>query len=307
MPTLGERTLSIMAIDVNRGTTGVLELPKTLSQTIWQESESLSVVQSLSPRMELPGGGIDIPIITGDPEAEWVSETDEKPVSRPTFGNKNLKGYTLAVIVPFSNQFRRDLPALYSAIEQKLPQALAKKFDRTALGFAPSPGTGFDTLAAAPEVELTGAYADYLNALGVVGGASDDADITAWALSKSAEIDALGIADNSGRPLLVQDIQNQGAIGSILARPVFKSNYAADATTNVVGIAGDWGSTAWGFVEGISISISDQATLNDGGTPLNLWQRNMFAVRAEVEVGFAVRDANRFVKLTKTPAAPETP
>lgn len=288
-----------MAIDVNRGTTGVLELPKTLSQTIWQESESLSVVQSLSPRMELPGGGVDIPIITGDPEAEWVSETDEKPVSRPSFANKNLKGYTLAVIVPFSNQFRRDLPALYSAIEQKLPQALAKKFDRTALGFAPSPGSGFDTLADAPEVELTGKYADYLEALGQVGGASDDADISAWALSKSAEIDALGIADNAGRPLLIQDIQREGAIGSILARPVFKSNYAADAATNVVGIAGDWGSTAWGFVEGISISISDQATLNDGGTPLNLWQRNMFAVRAEVEVGFAVRDANRFVKLTK--------
>ena len=218
---------------------------------------------------------------------------------RSTFGNKNLKGYTLAVIVPFSNQFRRDLPALYSAIEQKLPQALAKKFDRTALGFETSPGTGFDTLADAPTQELTGSYDDYLAALGTVGGASDDADITAWALSKSAEIDALGIADNAGRPLLIQDIQREGAIGSILARPVFKSNYAADATTNVVGIAGDWGSTAWGFVEGISISISDQATLNDGGTPLNLWQRNMFAVRAEVEVGFAVRDANRFVKLTK--------
>ena len=249
--------------------------------------------------MELPGGGVDIPIITGDPEAEWVSETEEKKVSRPSFANKNLKGYTLAVIVPFSNQFRRDLPALYSAIEQKLPQALAKKFDRTALGFATSPGTGFDTLADAPTQELTGSYDDYLAALGTVGGASDDADITAWALSKSAEIDALGIADNAGRPLLIQDIQNQGAIGSILARPVFKSNYAADATTNVVGIAGDWNSTAWGFVEGISISISDQATLNDGGTPLNLWQRNMFAVRAEVEVGFAVRDANRFVKLTK--------
>ena len=288
-----------MAIDVNRGTTGVLELPKTLSQTIWQESESLSVVQSLSPRMELPGGGVDIPIITGDPEAEWVSETEEKKVSRPSFANKNLKGYTLAVIVPFSNQFRRDLPALYSAIEQKLPQALAKKFDRTALGFATSPGTGFDTLADAPTQELTGSYDDYLAALGTVGGASDDADITAWALSKSAEIDALGIADNAGRPLLIQDIQREGAIGSILARPVFKSNYASDAATNVVGIAGDWNSTAWGFVEGISISISDQATLNDGGTPLNLWQRNMFAVRAEVEVGFAVRDANRFVKLTK--------
>jgi HK97 family phage major capsid protein len=288
-----------MAIDVNRNTTGVLNLPSTLSQTIWQETEAQSVVQTLSPKMELPGGGVDIPIITGDPEAEWVAETEEKKVDRPSFANKNLKGYTLAVIVPFSNQFRRDLPSLYAAVEQKLPQALAKKFDRTALGFAASPGTGFDTLADAPEVALTGKYADYLAALSAVGAASDDADITAWALSKQAEVDALGIADNAGRPLLVNDLQREGSIGSILARPVHKSNFAADSTSGVIGVAGDWASTAWGFVEGIQISVSDQATLNDGGTALNLWQRNMFAVRAEVEVGFAVRDPKRFVRLTK--------
>ncbi|MCV7064995.1 hypothetical protein H7H51_03430 [Mycolicibacterium farcinogenes] len=40
-------------------------------------------------------------------------------------------------------------------------------------------------------------------------------------------------------------------------------------------------------------------TLTDeDGSTLNLWQRNMFAVRAEVEVGFAVRDRARFVRLT---------
>ena len=46
------------------------------------------------------------------------------------------------------------------------------------------------------------------------------------------------------------------------------------------------------------IQISDQATLNDGGTSLNLWQRNMFAVRAEIEIGFVVRDVNQYVKIT---------
>lgn len=288
-----------MAIDVNRGTSGVLKLPSTLSQTIWQETAKESIVQTLSPGMQLPGGGVDIPIITGDPEAEWVAETDEKPVSRPTFGNKNLKGYTLAVIVPFSNQFKRDLPALYGAIEGKLPSVLARKFDRTALGFYDSPGTGFDTLAGAGEVALDGTYDAYLEALEKVGDAGDDADITAWALSKSAEIDALGTVDASKRPLFIHDIQEEGAVGSILARPVFKSASAAHQSSNVVGIAGDWASTAWGYVEGITISVSDQATLNDGGKALNLWQRNMFAVRAEVEVGFAVRDAKRFVKLTR--------
>jgi hypothetical protein len=53
----------------------------------------------------------------------------------------------------------------------------------------------------------------------------------------------------------------------------------------------------YGTVEGVQISISDQATLNDGGTAINLWQRNMFAVRAEVEIGFRVRDVNHFVSI----------
>jgi hypothetical protein len=51
------------------------------------------------------------------------------------------------------------------------------------------------------------------------------------------------------------------------------------------------------------VSVSDQATLDDGGTQLNLWQRNMFAVRCEMEVGFRVRDTDRFVRLTDAAAA----
>ena len=289
-----------MAIDVNRNSSGLITLPSEVSSQIWQDTQDASIIQSLVPQIQLPGGGLDIPIITGDPEAEWVSETDEKPVSRPSFGQKNIKGYTMAVIVPFSNQFRRDYNSLYGALVGKLPGVLAKKFDQTALGFAPSPGSGFDTLADATEVELDG-YASYLAALRAVD-AADHADISAWALSSAGEIDALGETDTAGRPLLISDVQAQGSIGSILARPVHRNNNVAN--DNVVGIAGDWNSEMWGYVENINIDISDQATLNDNGTPLNLWQRNMFAVRVEFEVGFAVRDPKRFVKLTKGVANP---
>lgn len=292
-------------IDINRTTSG-LTLPPEISQTIWQDVAEQSVIQQLAPGMDLPGGGLDIPIMTGDPEADWVAETDEKPVSRGTFQNKNIKGYTLSVIVPFSNQFRRDLTGLYSAIVAKLPSVLAKKFDRTALGFVDSPGSGFDTLATAPSVALDGTFKSYLNALSTVG-AVEDADISAWALSSAAEIDALGVSDASNRPLLVSDYADEGSIGNILARPVVRSKNAADAATSTVGFAGDWNSTAWGVVQDITIDISDQATLNDNGTPLNLWQRNMFAVRAEVEVGFAVRDPKRFVRLTKAAATESSP
>ena len=51
-------------------------------------------------------------------------------------------------------------------------------------------------------------------------------------------------------------------------------------------MAGDWTQAVWGTVEGIDISFSDQATLQNGTVTINLWQQNMFAVRAEIEVGF---------------------
>ena len=75
-----------------------------------------------------------------------------------------------------------------------------------------------------------------------------------------------------------------------------KAAYKA-GTPNVLGIAGDWTQAMYGLVNGIDISISEEATLTSGNTTINLWQQNMFAVRAEVEVGF-VADTACFNKLT---------
>ena len=74
-------------------------------------------------------------------------------------------------------------------------------------------------------------------------------------------------------------------------RGLYKSGAAAASTSEsgtpaIVGVAGDWTQAVWGTVEGIDISFSDQATLQNGTVTINLWQQNMFAVRAEIEVGF---------------------
>lgn len=69
-------------------------------------------------------------------------------------------------------------------------------------------------------------------------------------------------------------------------------------TPNVVGFAGDWTQARYGIVDGINVSISEEATINTGTEQVNLWQRNMFALRCEAEVGFVVKNAAAFVKLT---------
>ena len=66
----------------------------------------------------------------------------------------------------------------------------------------------------------------------------------------------------------------------------------------IVGIAGDFSDARFYSVEGIQMSVSEEATLTTSDGTINLWQQNMFAVRFEVEVSFVVKDAAEYVLLT---------
>ena len=81
-------------IDLNRTSAGVSALlPKELSTEIWSNAVSDSLIMSASRRINLPGSGVTIPLITGDATANWVNETDEKPVSDATVGSKSITPY----------------------------------------------------------------------------------------------------------------------------------------------------------------------------------------------------------------------
>jgi HK97 family phage major capsid protein len=163
--------------DHNRGTTGIQLTPQQSSE-IWQKAIESSAVMQLAQRVQLPGSGITIPVITGDPTADWVAETAEKPVSGSTFGMKQMTPYKLAVIELFSMEFKRDLPALYSALIERLPQSIGYKFDETVFtGVAP--GSNFDVLTNANAISLaptTGVsfYQRLVGAYEVIGAADGE-------------------------------------------------------------------------------------------------------------------------------------
>jgi len=296
-------------IDINRTTAGV-SLPPAVSNEIWGATSEASAAMQLAEQVQLPGGGVSVDIITGNATAEWVAETEEKPVSRPTLGNKLMTPYTLAVIVPFSNQFRRDKARLYSALVSKLPEALGLAFDQTVFGNTAAPGSNFDKLSGATAVGISGdTYAGLVAADQAV--ATGGGTLNGWAVSPQGRGLLLGAVDGFGRPLFTPGPNTGGTVSQLLGQPVYmtKGVYLADAdgagagTDAQIGYAGDWSGAAWGSVEGVQIAFSDQATLTDGATTINLFQRNMFAVRAEIEIGFRVRDIDQFVKLTDAAAA----
>lgn len=298
-------------IDTNRTT---ISLPAEVSDQILQKTQEASAVMRLAQQIPLPGRGAVIPVITSDPDAGWVSETDEKPVSNPGLGTKQMQAYQLAVIVPFSKQFRRDADALYNALVNRLPLALAKKFDQTVIGAVEKPGENFDNFAActsqalvpgADETiygNLVKAYLDIASA----GGGMDGIAISPVGMGL-----LLGAVTSSGTPIF--NNAAEAAINRILgartieSRGIYKSGAAAGTSSAgspaLVGIAGDWTQAMWGTVGGVDVSISEESTLTIGTQQINLWQRNMFAVRAEIEIGFRA-DTNCFNLLTgATPSA----
>ena len=294
-----------------------ISLPTEVSNEIIQKTQEQSAVMKLARRIALPGRGLTIPMITGDPEATWVDETNAKPVSNQGLSKKVMQAYKLAVIVPFSDEFRRDLASLYDALVSRLPLALALKFDKTVFGAVSKPGDNFDNFASATAQSISAANTDIYDAL-----VAADTDIAVhggilngYALSPQAKGVLLGARDGDNRPLFINSAA-EGAVPMLLGAPVTYSKAAyiagtsgsgsvapvGGATPDVLGVAGDWTQALYGTVEGVKIDTSNQATLTIDNEAVNLWERNMFAVRAEIEVGFRA-DVTVFNKITRTHSA----
>ena len=295
-----------------------IELPMEVSREILQKTQESSAVMQLARRVALPGNGVIIPVITGDPVADWVTETGNKPVSKPSFSKKQMQAHKLAVIVPFSNEFKRDRAALYKACVQRLPNALGKKYDQTVFFSPDNALANFDDFSLVTRQALDSVGKTAYN--GLVAADIDISEqggtVNGYAFSPQGRGILLGTVDTTGRPIFINSVSDS-AIPRILGAPtyfrqaVYKAGSAAAgsdaAVPDIVGFAGDWTHALWGTVEGVVIDISDEATLtykddNQQDVIINLWQQNMFAVRAEIEVGF-VAETEYFNALTRTHSA----
>lgn len=275
-----------------------ITLPTEVSEVIMQKTQESSAIMTLARKINLTGKGASIPVIVSDPVASWVAETDKKPVSNPELSTKIMTPYKLAVIVPFSDEFARDADALYEEIVRRVPLALARKFDKTVFTGSGAPVANFDTFASVTAQSLSSGAYDAL-----VGAVTDIADagynLNGWVMSPQGKGELLLAKDKDDRPLFLNNV-SEDAFPTILGEKVVISRAAYNqGTPDLVGIAGDWTQALYGTVEGVKIDYSKEASLTIDNEVVNLWERNMFALRAEIEVGFRA-DTSAFNKLTRT-------
>ena len=296
--------------DINRT---AIALPSEVSAEILQKTQEESAIMRLARRVTLPGHGLTIPVITGDPSAQWVAETAVKPHSNGVPATKLMSAYKIAVIETFSNEFVRDAKVLYDAMIARLPLALAKVFDATVIGAVQAPGQNFDSFASCTAQSILNANNGTY--LGLVAADTDIAEhggvLNGFALSAQARSLLLTATDTTNRPLFI-NAATEGAVNRVLGAPTYFNNglYKAGTaaagqtagTPAIVGVAGDWTKAMYGTVAGVQIDVTDSATItgtdsNSQAYTINLWQQNMVAVRAEIELGFRA-DTSCFNLLT---------
>jgi HK97 family phage major capsid protein len=292
--------------------TGILTtsatLPKDLSDEIFANVQDQSAIMQLATPIELPGRGMTIPVVTGDPEASFTAEGEEAKVSNTSLGVKEMKPYKLTVIELFSNEFKDNYEAIFAELQNRLPGAIGRKVDATIM-YGTAPGTGFDTLADAESVDLSvKPYDGFVDALEKVSNANGD--LNGWVLSPKARTLLLKAKDSQQRPLFITNPAVEGKDGgsSVLAIPSLFSRAAyqakvASKTPELVGVGGDWTGARFGLVKDIAISMADQATINAVGTTMILYQRDMFALKCTFMFGFVARDKAQFVRLANGTAA----
>lgn len=296
-------------LDVSRLTNGVILTPE-MSSEIWTDSIKQSALTQLATRVNLPGKGVKWQTLNAPNAAEWVGETDEKPVVDPSFGSKTMIPYKLAQIITVSEEFTRDAANLWNAVQAQASEAIAQAIDKTFLaGTIPLPGAdGVDTLADAQTVSVkNGKYVDFVKIAATV--LDNNGDLNGIAITNKGLSKFLSAVDENGRPLMVPGVGST-ELGSAFGARMIKSPWGykeavkastdpkVNAAPEVLGVAGDWTQAYYGTVQGIRIKMTDTATVKKGSQTINLWQRNMIAFLVEAEVGFIVRDKSKFVVIT---------
>jgi HK97 family phage major capsid protein len=267
---------------------------------IFEKATEQSVVQRLGQQVPLGASGAAIPVFTGDVQAGWVSEGDEKPKTEGGAQLKVMEPEKLSAIFVVSAEVVRANPAGFmERMQDKVAGAFAKAFDAAAIHGTGSPFD--DSLTDGNKaVELgteANTYLDLVTGLGLL--VDDDYDLSGFAVSPRAEPLLLQSVDGQNRPIFISTppTDTTGAVrsGALLGRPttLSKAVHAGGSDLRILG--GDFDQVAWGVVGGISYSVSTEATVTIDGALTSLWEKNLVAVLAEAEYGLVVNDVEAFV------------
>jgi HK97 family phage major capsid protein len=282
-------------------------VPKEEGTLVLKDFMTQSAVTKLAKFEQMNKPEKEFTYLASGPGAYWVGEGEKIQTDKATWLNAKMVSKKLGVIIPVSKEFLRySVKDFFAQMRPAIAEAFAVKFDQAALYGINSPfGTGVSVFEKANGAGNTvalnsiGNLYDELN--GVIALVEDaDKDVDGFTTTRRFRQKLRGTKDNNDLPIF--NDATGGATQQALGLPIGYVDSKSWDYTKALLLAADWDMTRYGIPQGMEYKISEDATLttiaDENGDPINLFERDMFALRVTQQVGFMTLSDDAFAALT---------
>lgn len=272
-------------------------IPEKYNKLILKEIMNGSKVMQLARYEEMDSKEKKFEYFAKGPGAYWVGEGEKIQTSKPQWMQATMVAKKLGVIVPCSREFLHyKMSDFFEEMRPKIAEAFYKKFDDAAILNMENPFPQSVDESAMAAGNLISGGITYDNILAMEDALNnEDYDVNAF-ISTKKNRSTLRNVHKIENGVVVESLYDRGA-NTIDGLPV------ADLKGLEKGnlYAGDFDYMYYGIPFGMSYKIDESAQLstlkNADGTPVNLFEQELAALRVTMDVAFMIVKDEAFAKL----------
>lgn len=272
-------------------------IPEKYNKLILKEIMNGSKVMQLAKYEEMDAKEKKFEYFAKGPGAYWVGEGEKIQTSKPQWMQATMVAKKLGVIVPCSREFLHyKMSDFFEQMRPKIAEAFYKKFDEAAILNMENPFPQSVEESALAAGNLISGGISYDNILAMEDALNDeDYDVNAF-ISTKKNRSTLRNVNKIENGVIVESLYDRGA-NTIDGLPV--ADLKGLERGNLY--AGDFDYMYYGIPFGMSYKIDESAQLstlkNADGTPVNLFEQELAALRVTMDVAFMIVKDEAFVKL----------
>lgn len=268
-------------------------IPQEQGTLVVKEVMSNSVMMQLAQYEEMTKQEKVFNYLAEGVGAYWVGEGEVIQTSKPQWLTATMKAHKLGVIVPVSREFLQySVTNFFNEVRPLIAEAFYKKFDNATILNVDNPFTQSieEAVVAADTVIEGDINSDNIDA---AIGHIEDADLepNAWISKRSNNSALRTVVDAQGNPLYDR------TAGTLDGSPLI---YLPDLEKGNL-YTGDFDKVRYGIPYNLNYAISEEAQLSsivdENGDPINLFERELIAIRATMDVAFMVLKDDAFAKI----------
>lgn len=272
-------------------------LHKEFTDIIMKEVAQNSIVMQLGKYHEMDGKQEKtVHVQTDGVSAYWVNETETIKTDKPEIVPVTLRAHKLGIILLASREaLNYTWEKFFEDMKPQIVEAFYTKIDEAGLLGHETPFANSVAKAAKDASKVIGGPVTYENILKLEDKLlDDDVEINAF-VSRVSNRSALRDARDGDKKTIYDKDANK-LDGTVVVDMKSKQFKKGDL------LAGDFDHLIYGVPYNINYKISEEGQIttvkNADGTPVNLFEQEMIAIRCTMDIAVMITKTNAFAKLT---------